>query len=151
MWVRTLGDKTSSGQKTAAEVAAAPAIYADCAVPCCFGVLCCAMLCYSVQVKHFQEPEDQQAEAVAPAKEGTTAAAAATAAATVSAAAAAAAATAPAAVTTRPLEKPEDEKYTVGLIATAWAFSSAHRRFRQRGRLRKSIRDTACWDMLAHR
>jgi hypothetical protein len=72
------------------------------------------MLCYAVQVKHFQEPEDQQAEAAAPAKEGTTAAAAATAAATVSAAAAAAAAAAPAAVTTRPLEKPEDEKYTVG-------------------------------------
>jgi len=65
-----------------------------------------------VQVKHFQEPEDQQGEAAAPAKEGTTAAAAAVATAAASAAAAAAAA-APVGVTTRPLEKPEDEKYTV--------------------------------------
>lgn len=65
---------------------------------------------YRMRVKHFQEPEDQQGGEAAPAKEGTTAAAAATAAAS---AAAAAAAAAPAAVTTRPLEKPEDEKYTV--------------------------------------
>jgi hypothetical protein len=67
------------------------------------------MLCMP-QVKHFQEPEGEQGGAAPAAKAGTTAAAAATAAAS---AAAAAAAAAPAAVTTRPLEKPENEKYTV--------------------------------------